>query len=239
MHIIKNDCIIKCTEIQSDTFNLVVDAHFTRENAHEKIDQTVAIFQNKKLPFSWWVGPGDSPDNLKDILCSHGFVYTETEHGMFLNLNNYSPQKTNKLKIIQASNIEELKEFDYVHVHSFGNDSAFDVIFSHLPPSVYCGHSNYRFYTGYVDGRAVVTGALVFHAHVVGIYFIATIPSERRKGYATEMMHHLLSISKNEEHQMAVLLASEAGKPVYNKLGFVECCTFQEFQGPTVSKSEV
>ena len=229
MQIIKNDCTIKCTNIQDDTFNMVIDASFTSENANQKIDEIVKLFQEKQLPFSWWVGPTDSPSDLKQRLTSKGFIPKENDYGMYLNLENYTPNISKKLKIKQVSNATELKEFDNVHVHSFGNPKAFDVIFNKIPSSAYQGKSPYRFYTGYINKKAVTTGVLIFHANVVGIYYIVTLPEERRKGYATEMMNHLLTIAKEENQKIAVLQASESGKKVYKKMDFKECCIFQEF----------
>ena len=229
MQIIKNDCTIKCTNIQDDTFNMVMDTHFTLENANQKIDEIVNLFQDKHLPFSWWVGPTDSPSDLKERLILKNFISKEDDYGMYLDLENYTSSLPSKLKIKQVSNATELKEFDNVHVHSFGNPKAFDIIFNKIPPSAYQEKSPYRFYTGYFNKKAVTTGVLIFHANVVGIYYIVTLPEERRKGYATEMMNHLLTIAKEENQKIAVLQASESGKKVYKKMDFKECCIFQEF----------
>jgi len=229
MQIIKNECTIKCTDIKDDTFNMVIDAHFTVENANQKIDEIVNLFQEKHIPFSWWVGPADSPSDLKERLISKGFIPKENDYGMYLDLENYILNSPNKLKIKQVSNTSELKEFDSIHVRSFGNPKAFDIIFNKIPSSAYQEKAPYRFYTGYINKKAVTTGVLVFHANVVGIYYIVTLPEEKRKGYATEMMGHLLTIAKEENQKTAVLQASEQGKKVYEKIGFKECCIFQEF----------
>jgi hypothetical protein len=81
MQIIKKDAVIKCTNIFDDTFNLVIGASFNTENAYRKIDEIIKIFQNKNLPFSWWIGPDDTPANLKEILISKGFRFKENNYG--------------------------------------------------------------------------------------------------------------------------------------------------------------
>ena len=45
---------------------------------------------------------------------------------------------------------------------------------------------------GFLDGLAVVTGILVLHANVAGIYYVITIADQRKKGYGTAMMEHLM-----------------------------------------------
>jgi RimJ/RimL family protein N-acetyltransferase len=227
--IIKNDYIIKITDIQDDTFNMVLGARFTQKNVEEKIDEVTNIFNTKNLPFSWWIGSNDTPFNLKEILISKGFVPKENDYGMYLDLEKYTPKKLDHLTIKQVSNTQELKEFCDIHEKTYTNPEAYDIIFSKIPSSSYQDKSPYRFYTGYFDGKPVTTGVLVFHADVVGIYFILTLKEERRKGYATEMMNYLLFIAKKEHQKIAVLQASEEGKKVYEKMGFNKCCIFQEF----------
>jgi GNAT superfamily N-acetyltransferase len=227
--IIKNDYIFKITDIQDDTFNMVLGAHFNQKNAEEKIAEVTNIFNAKNLPFSWWVGPNDTPFNLKEILISKGFAAKENDYGMHLDLEKYIPKKLDLLTIKQVSNTKELKDFCDIHEKTYTNPEAYDIIFSKIPSSSYQGKSPYRFYTGYFEGKPVTTGVLVFHADVVGIYFILTLKEDRRKGYATEMMNYLLTIAKEENQKIAVLQASEEGKKVYAKMGFNECCVFQEF----------
>ncbi len=229
MQIIKNDCIIKLTDIQDDTFNMVLQARFTKENARKKIDEVIDVFNMKKLPFAWWVGPNDTPCNLKEILTSKDFISKENDYGMYLDLEEYTPKKLDFLTIKQVSNAGELKEFCDIHEKTYANPEAYDIIFSKIISSSYQGKSAYRFYTGYFKGKPVTTGVLVFHADVVGIYYILTLPSERRQGFATQMMNHLLNIAQKEDQKTAVLQASETGRKVYAKIGFNECCVFQEF----------
>lgn len=229
MKMLKKDNTILCTDIKDDTFNIVTNTHFTSENANQKIKETIKVFQDKNLPFSWWVGPGDSPSNLKELLIKQGLTPKENDYGMHLDLKNYNPKPLEKLKIIQVKNKIQLQEFDQVHVQSFGNPKAFDLIFSKIPLKAYTGNAPYRFFTGYINKKAITTGVLVFHADVVGIYFIVTLPEERRKGYATEMMNCLLTIAKKEKQTVVVLQASESGKKVYQNMGFEKCCVFQEF----------
>ena len=57
IEILSNNCIIKCTNISDDTFNVVFNARFTKENANQKIDEIIETFQKKNLPFVWSVWP--------------------------------------------------------------------------------------------------------------------------------------------------------------------------------------
>lgn len=72
------------------------------------------------------------------------------------------------------------------------------------------------------SSQAVATGLLFKTGNVAGIHQIG-VPSEYRgKGYATQMMRFLIRCADSWKADYAVLQASTAGKPVYQKLGFVE-----------------
>lgn len=235
MNIFSSDVLIKQTNIKDDTFNMVLDVHFTDENAKERIDEVVKFFKEKKLPFSWWVGPLDTPLNLQEILMYKGFFHKENDYGMYLKLKNYFPKNPCKLQIKRVSNIKELRAFDDVHVKSHGNPDAFDVILKNIPENAYRGKSPFRMYIGSYNDKVVTTGVLVLYSDVAGIYYIVTDPKKRRKGYATDMMYYILKEAKKENYEMAVLQASDVGKKVYEKVGFKECCLFKEFVLKNVS----
>jgi ribosomal protein S18 acetylase RimI-like enzyme len=81
-------------------------------------------------------------------------------------------------------------------------------------------------FVGYLGDQPVVTGLLVLYGNVAGIYDIATIPQHRKKGFATAMMRHLLSLAQATGYLIAVLQAPHDGLSIYEKLGFKGCCHF-------------
>ena len=54
------------------------------------------------------------------------------------------------------------------------------------------------------------------------IYNVYTPPKFRRRGLATKVLEELLRCAKCLELESVDLLASDAGKPLYEKLGFAE-----------------
>jgi len=72
------------------------------------------------------------------------------------------------------------------------------------------------------DSEPVATGLLFKTAGVVGIHQIGVPADHQGKGYGTQMMRFLIQCAKEWQADYAVLQASEAGRPVYQKLGFVD-----------------
>jgi len=72
------------------------------------------------------------------------------------------------------------------------------------------------------NSKPVATGLLFKTGDVVGIHQIGVPADHQGKGYATQMMRFLIQRAEQWQAEHVVLQASEAGKPVYRKLGFVD-----------------
>lgn len=68
----------------------------------------------------------------------------------------------------------------------------------------------------------VATGLLFKTCNVVGIHQIGVPAEHQGKGYATQMMRFLIQCAEQWQADYVFLQASEAGRPVYRKLGFVD-----------------
>ncbi|CAA0125633.1 Uncharacterised protein [BD1-7 clade bacterium] len=81
---------------------------------------------------------------------------------------------------------------------------------------------NVYIYTGIepTTGLAAATGLLFITGDIAGIHQIGVPATFRGKGYANQMMQALIQQAKDTGATTAVLQASVAGQPVYEKLGF-------------------
>jgi len=85
----------------------------------------------------------------------------------------------------------------------------------------------YRGYVGVVDGRAVSIVAVVAAAGAVGVYSLATHPAWRRQGYGEATMRAAVAeITKETGIERVVLQSTEAGYPLYRRMGFRDATRF-------------
>jgi ribosomal protein S18 acetylase RimI-like enzyme len=75
-------------------------------------------------------------------------------------------------------------------------------------------------YVGYADGLGVTSGLGWRSGRVIGVYAISTVPSARRRGYGEAMTARVIADGIAAGCDVAVLQASEAGRPMYERLGF-------------------
>lgn len=77
-----------------------------------------------------------------------------------------------------------------------------------------------RYYAIMKDGRPVCTSLVYLREGVAGIYGVATLPAERGKGLGAHVTAEPLRLAHALGYRVGVLQASEAGHPIYKRLGF-------------------
>lgn len=225
-----HDASIFFSNIPDNTFNYVLRARFENENVLTRIQEITRFYQEKQLPFSWYVTALDTPVDLPQILQEGGLEKIEENVVMVLDLRHQQIQTETSLEFKRVQSHEELQAFDEVN-YAGGEIRHYEALYKHIPLSCLRGEFPVEFYIGYLEGKPVTTGIVVFFAGVAGIYYVATLPTERRKGFAKAMMQHLFLQCQKKGYPFVTLQATADGKYLYEKLGFQECSRAWEFGG--------
>lgn len=226
------DVTVVRSEIADNYFNLVISPRFTKENAKERLQHIVSIFQEKKLPFSLELSPLDTPDNLKELLIESGFSIADDSYGMSLELDKWGKNSAHflpDLEFFHVQNHATLHDFSKVIVATGESPRFFEDVLSKAPEVLYKDGAALEMYIAYADSIPVAAGIVLFHANVAGIYYLSTDPCHRKKGYGTAMMEQLLVRAKNKGYHLATLQATKEGHSIYKRLGFVDIATYTEF----------
>lgn len=75
-------------------------------------------------------------------------------------------------------------------------------------------------YIGYEKGKPVAISMLFKDEEYAGIYFVGTLPDHERKGYGTSVTQYAMQKGLERGCKEAILQATQAGEPVYDKIGF-------------------
>ncbi len=77
-----------------------------------------------------------------------------------------------------------------------------------------------RHYLAWVGNTPVGTASLVLSDGMAGVWNVGTMPEYRHRGVAATLMHHILSEARAMGYKSSMLLASNEGQPLYERLGY-------------------
>jgi ribosomal protein S18 acetylase RimI-like enzyme len=77
-----------------------------------------------------------------------------------------------------------------------------------------------KHYLGWLGNTPVGTASLVLSDGVAGVWNVGTLSEYRHRGVAATLMHHILSEARMLGYRDSMLLASNEGQPLYERLGY-------------------
>lgn len=214
-----------------DTFNLVLGARL-KAGADARIRDAIAFFRAREHPFSWWTGPGDLPADLGHRLERAGLRAAETELAMAVRLRDVPPADADRqdLTILRARTPRMIEECAAILAANWvPPDPDVLAFYRQATPLLLDSEAPLRLYVGFVAGEAVAAAELCVGGGVAGLYNVATLATQRGKGYGTAITRRPLLDARAEGIENAVLQAAPDGVGIYRRLGFAEFGTVREY----------
>ena len=196
----EEDFVIANTEIPTDTFNVVLPKSPNIKNA-VKIKHGIDNFFDKKYPFSIWIDAQYLTEDWTKLM--QEYDQKEAERNVMMKLENtlnVGQRISNQLIITNVKNNEELLKYRGVQM-KLG--------------------SEVQMFIGCIDEMPVTTGLLIESKNSYGIYDVMTKEAFRGKGIGSEMFQFLLNQTKDKQKPV-VLQASDDGKNIYKRFGFID-----------------
>ena len=221
------------TSLTHSFLNAILRTRLNPTNVDERIAETLAYFQSRKVTrFTWWTEPDAQPADLGEHLRKHGLTFSEGGPGMAVDLPALNEDWVSPLGLtIEAVGNEKTLE-DWVQAGFAslgGRDTEENACFE-----LFAGlgfEMPLRNYVGLMDGKPVATSQLFLGAGVAGIYWVATVPEARRQGIGAAVTLAPLREARAMGYRTAILQATSMGEGVYRRLGFQEYCRMNNYSG--------
>lgn len=202
------------------------------EGFTEHVDYSLSAIENSEWPNKIWTNQALTPksisaikknmDNLvfsffneqkepNSLIKNADFKLKFCQYGMSLSLiKRFRTEK--KLKFIRVHEETNAQLWSTSFSKAFGYSISIETILK--------TNEDIQYYLIYHQENLVGTIVLFITNKVAGIHCLGILPSQRKKGFATEIMHHVMNMIIDQDCNLAVLQASEMAKNIYLKMGF-------------------
>lgn len=214
--------------VSDKTFNFITRANIAKET---EIAEAIGYFDNKNLPFEWWISPSDKPNHLPLLLEKVTLHQTDSCTGLWLDLAHLSPlAHLPHFEIQKVTQQTQLQDFITV-VSTTHLPAAAATYYNRAASHLLKPSCPAQLYVAYYQQEPVSALFLFLetHAKVAGIYSVATIPAYRKRGFASQLTQSVLAFARKNNYHFAALQASASGLSLYKRLGFEACCEVLAF----------
>jgi GNAT superfamily N-acetyltransferase len=214
----------------SPFFDGVLMSRFTESAADRHLDDTLTAFGYPERPLIWLVTPSSTPADLGRRLLGRGLALRSDLPGMAVRLDQvqwHDPPPG--LEIEVARDLERLTALNGVTAAGFGMPTGLDNLFLRAYASLAFDDSRWVPYVGVIDGKVVASTILMHDRDAAGLYAVAVLPEYQRRGIGGALTLRALADARQRGVSLVTLRASEAGAPMYARLGFREYCRIQQY----------
>lgn len=205
--------------------NYVFRFNFTEQNERASMAALKQHIAEGKAP-NWLILNHTSPQN--EWLVRNGFEKKNQSTGMAIDLAEAQPDLPVLDGLAVSTVTDEVALKDWAETVSAGMWRG-EVGLERAAFLKLIEQGDIQGYVAYLDQQPVATSALFLSAGVAGIYLVATRPAYRRRGIGTIVTLAALQAARRLGYRVGILQATEAGKPVYERIGFREVCKFNYY----------
>jgi ribosomal protein S18 acetylase RimI-like enzyme len=171
-----------------------------------------------KLPHCLQLRPGAGPA-LAELAAMRGMRREEEDVPLMVMEDPAMLEHAQHVEELEVRQLRPEEAQLYAGVAAAGFEAPEEPFLQLITPSMLC-LPGMRCYLGEVSGRPVTTGIGVTPGAFVGIFNVATLPADRRRGYGAAVTARAVADGLAAGARWSWLQSSASGYPVYERLGF-------------------
>ncbi len=219
--------VMTLSDVAFPMFNCVFKCDLGREPAEAdgKIERIKSMASARGVPMAWWMGPSASPEDLSERLIARGFTVAPGPAGMAMDLclieERGAPPPGVLIREVESPS--DLRTWCDIMLPVFAFPSPTWRAWRELMAAQ--GHgpgSRVRHYLAELNGRPAATSSVILSGELAMLANVATLPKARKRGIAGAMTAKALHDARREGSRVGALFATNAGYPLYSRMGFEE-----------------
>lgn len=209
-------------------FRSVWRPRLSPETADRVIEETLAWYAARNTPLIFWfIDDEAQPVDLAERLQAHGFVPFEVDAPcMVADLQQLDSrlleQTPEGFRLERVSDAAGLRAFHQGFVAAYELPDWAGKSWEDATTLLGIGDAPWQMYVGWLDDQPVATNILVLGGGVAGLFGVGTLASARRQGIGSAITLKPLLDGRDAGMRYGALFSSELGKPVYERVGFVD-----------------
>jgi GNAT superfamily N-acetyltransferase len=207
-------------------FNLALGGQFEDEaTLDQEIEAIRAFFEERRVPWAWWIGPQVHPPDLLERLERRDLAPDMHLPALAARLPGATGPAPPDVHVWLAASLSDLQAASAIRriAFRFPPGQALDYFQACTDDWLKGGRAPHyaRLYLARAgDGPPAAIGALIMGAGYPGVYVMATLPDWRRRGLGRAIMARLMQDANATGCPLAFLTASRFGYPLYRRFGF-------------------
>lgn len=193
-----------------------------RQISDDLIEKTFTLLKSQGTPFTWWVGSDEPSASWRKLCDVHGVTIGITQlTGMAVDLSDgdYGTATPDNFSVSPIRDEEMLARWMKVAMTGFNIPSEYERACFEFFAGTGFGDS-LRYYIGMLDGTPVAVSQLFVCSNIAGIYWVATVPEARNRGFGVAITRAPLRDAAAMGCRIGILHSSTSGFGVYRRLGF-------------------
>jgi ribosomal protein S18 acetylase RimI-like enzyme len=227
------DVVHGTTGIPIEVFNGATCARFDEATADERIEQVLGPMRAERIDISWVVGSTSRPADLARRLEAHGLVHDEELPVLGMDLEGW--RSVPPAAGLSLEWVRDRASFDEATRVMFAGfrmpDEIFETFADRFADLIVGPFATQRVVIGRIDGRPVSTALGFVLDGVVGVYNVATVPGDERRGAGSAVTRAVIEDAIGQGAVSAILQTSSAGRRVYERIGFHDVGTVTVLAG--------
>jgi GNAT superfamily N-acetyltransferase len=215
--------------------NCVLQARFPAGDEFHCAREIDAVFAGNRVPYRYFLGPSSrNPEMVRSALTTLGRRRHAELPALWLDFADVRGSITERiaatgLRVVQVETRPQRDQWVRVLAEGSGLSPALaDFFRSYLDMQGLGPYTRFPCFLGYRNGEPAAASAYYIGGGVLGLYCVATLPTHRRRGFAAAMSWAAIRRARQRDHAGIGGYASQAGLPVYERMGFTRIGTVVE-----------